>query len=354
MQSSPLVERRASLFPSAWPALFLVLATPPVFGAELTATAINAAEPSGKSSLSAEALTPLGVRLEVLLARADFSPGEIDGKFGENATKALRAYEETHHLQSSSGLTDDAWRELANDSAPVLERYTIAEKDISGPFLHKLPRGLEQMKNLPRLPYTGPRQALAEKFHMSEQLLAALNPGQRFDRVGTTIIVADTSGPNANHPTKAARVEVDKDRQTVRLFDRSNALIGFYPATVGSEEKPSPTGTLKVTAIDHNPTYRYDPKYHFKGVHSKKPFTIRPGPNNPVGTVWITLSPGEGYGIHGTPDPSKVSKTQSHGCVRLTNWDAESVANEVSKGTPVDFVDQPRSSSTFRPINPKL
>jgi lipoprotein-anchoring transpeptidase ErfK/SrfK len=354
MQSSPLVERRASLFPSAWPALFLVLATPPVFGAELTATAINAAEPSGKSSLSAEALTPLGVRLEVLLARADFSPGEIDGKFGENATKALRAYDETHHLQSSSGLTDDAWRELANDSAPVLERYTIAEKDISGPFLHKLPRGLEQMKNLPRLPYTGPRQALAEKFHMSEQLLAALNPGQRFDRVGTTIIVADTSGPNANHPTKAARVEVDKDRQTVRLFDRSNALIGFYPATVGSEEKPSPTGTLKVTAIDHNPTYRYDPKYHFKGVHSKKPFTIRPGPNNPVGTVWITLSPGEGYGIHGTPDPSKVSKTQSHGCVRLTNWDAESVANEVSKGTPVDFVDQPRSSSTFRPINPKL
>jgi lipoprotein-anchoring transpeptidase ErfK/SrfK len=204
------------------------------------------------------------------------------------------------------------------------------------------------------LSYTGPRQALAEKFHMSEQLLAVLNPGQRFDRVGTTITVADTSGPSASHPVKAARVEVDKDRQIVRLFDRSNALIGFYPATVGSEEKPSPTGTLKVTAIDHNPTYRYDPKYQFKGVHSKKPFTIRPGPNNPVGTVWITLSPGEGYGIHGTPDPSKVSKTQSHGCVRLTNWDAESVANEVSKGTPVDFVDQQRSSSTFRPINPKL
>ena len=356
MQSSALarVEGRASLFACAWPVLFLALAATPVFGAELTAAAINAAEPSGKSSLSAEAPTPLGVRLEVLLARADFSPGEIDGKFGENATKALRAYEETHHLQSSGGLIDDAWKELANDRAPVLERYTIAEKDISGPFLHKLPRGLEQMKNLPRLSYTGPRQALAEKFHMSEQLLAALNPGQRFDRVGTTIIVADTSGLNANHLTKAARVEVDKDRQTVRMFDRSNSLIGFYPATVGSEEKPSPTGTLKVTAIDHNPTYRYDPKYHFKGVHSKKPFTIRPGPNNPVGTVWITLSPGEGYGIHGTPDPSKVSKTQSHGCVRLTNWDAEIVANEVSKGTPVDFVDQARSSSTFRPINPKL
>ena len=115
---------------------------------------------------------------------------------------------------------------------------------------------------------------------------------------------------------KADRVEVDKTRQTVRLFDKSNALIGFYPATVGSEEKPSPSGTLKVTEIDPNPTYRYNPHYHFKGVHSRKPFTIKPGPNNPVGTIWINLS-ADGYGIHGTPSPGKVSKAESHGCVRL-------------------------------------
>ena len=157
-----------------------------------------------------------------------------------------------------------------------------------------------------------------------------------------TYVVVDTGGENAANSAKAARVEVDKNRQTVKLFDRSKVLIGFYPATVGSEEKPSPTGTLKVTAIEHNPTYRYDPKYHFKGVHSNKPFTIKPGPNSPVGTVWINLS-AEGYGIHGTSDPGKVSKAQSHGCVRLTNWDAERVAREVSKGTPVDFVDDPRS-----------
>ena len=169
-----------------------------------------------------------------------------------------------------------------------------------------------------------------------------LDPGQRFDRAGDSIVVVDTFEQNAANSAKAARVEVDKSRQTVKLFDRSNALIGFYPATVGSEEKPSPTGTLKVTAIEHNPTYRYDPKYHFRGVHSNKPFTIRPGPNNPVGIVWINLS-AEGYGIHGTPDPGKVSKAQSHGCVRLTNWDAERVASELSKGTPVDFVDDPRS-----------
>jgi lipoprotein-anchoring transpeptidase ErfK/SrfK len=127
----------------------------------------------------------------------------------------------------------------------------------------------------------------------------------------------------------------------VKLFDKSNSLIGFYPATVGSEEKPSPTGTLKVTEISRNPTYRYNPDYHFKDVHSRKPFTIKPGPNNPVGTVWINLS-AEGYGIHGTPSPGKVSKAESDGCVRLTNCDVERVAGSVTKGTPVAFVDAPR------------
>lgn len=127
------------------------------------------------------------------------------------------------------------------------------------------------------------------------------------------------------------------------MFDRSNALIAFYPATVGSKEKPSPSGAFKVTEIDHNPNYRYNPEYHFKGVHTRKPFEIKPGPNNPVGTVWINLSAKGGYGIHGTPSPGTVSKAASHGCVRLTNWDAERVASEVSKGTPVDFVGTPRS-----------
>jgi lipoprotein-anchoring transpeptidase ErfK/SrfK len=176
---------------------------------------------------------------------------------------------------------------------------------------------------------------------MSEALLGSLNPGQHFDRAGAAIVVADTA-EKTSKPAKADRVEVDKVRQTVKLFDRSNALIGFFPGTVGSEEKPSPSGTLKVTEISRNPTYGYNPDYHFKGVHSRKRFEIAPGPNNPVGTVWINLS-AEGYGIHGTPSPGKVSKAESHGCVRLTNWDAERVASEVSKGTPVAFVDKGRS-----------
>jgi lipoprotein-anchoring transpeptidase ErfK/SrfK len=315
--------------------LVLACATSSSLGAEMNAATINSAEPSSET-LSKEKLTPAGVKLQVLLDRAHFSPGEIDGKFGENARKALRAYEEAQHLPGSDDVTAEVWSKLAADDRPVIANHTVEEKDVAGPFLHKLPAKMEDMKGISNLSYTSPREALAEKFHMSEDLLAALNPGQRFDRAGDTIAVVDIGTDQS--PEKADRVEVDKERQTVKLFDNSNTLIGFYPATVGSEEKPSPSGTLKVTEIDRNPTYHYNPAYHFKGVHSRKPFTIRPGPNNPVGIVWINLS-GEGYGIHGTPSPGQVSKSGSHGCVRLTNWDAERVAERVSKGTPVAFID---------------
>jgi lipoprotein-anchoring transpeptidase ErfK/SrfK len=316
-------------------ALVLVSVTGSAFGAEMSAAAINSAEPS-KKTLSDTKPTPAGIRLQVLLDRAHFSPGEIDGRFGENAKKALRAYEGAQQLASADDVSPDVWTKLASDGRPVITSYTISDSDVAGPFLGKLPAKMEDMKDIPKLAYTSAHEGLAEKFHMSEDLLSALNPGKHFDRAGETIAVIDPAADQ--NPAKAAKVEVHKNRQTVLLFDNSNALIGFYPATIGSEEKPSPTGTLKVTEIDRNPTYYYHPKYHFKGVHSREPFTIKPGPNNPVGSMWINLS-GEGYGIHGTPFPGKVSKSESHGCVRLTNWDAERVAERVSKGTPVTFVD---------------
>jgi lipoprotein-anchoring transpeptidase ErfK/SrfK len=318
--------------------LLAVLAANPAFAAEISPDAINSAEPS-KKSLTEDKATPAGVRLQVLLDRAHFSPGEIDGKFGENAKKALRAYAEAHQLPSAERPTEEVWKALRADDRPVTSDYTISDKDVAGPFLEKLPSKMEDMKDIPKLGYTSPREAIAEKFHMSEQLLVALNPGKKFDRAGETVVVVDTGVGENGESAKAHRVEVDKTRQTVKLFDKSNALIGFYPATVGSEEKPSPSGTLKVTEVSRNPTYRYNPDYNFKGVRSDKPFTIKPGPNNPVGTVWISLSV-QGYGIHGTPAPGKVSKTESHGCVRLTNWDAERVAASVAKGTPVEFVDR--------------
>jgi lipoprotein-anchoring transpeptidase ErfK/SrfK len=150
--------------------------------------------------------------------------------------------------------------------------------------------------------------------------------------------------------TKAARLEIDKTVQTLQAFDKDNKLIAFYPITAGSTDKPAPSGELKVRTIARNPTYRYNPKYEFKGVRTKEPFTVAAGPNNPVGLVWIAL-PGDGYGIHGTPDPTKIGKTESHGCIRLTNWDALELVGMVSKGTPVSFLGD--DSTTKKPRGKK-
>ncbi|UFX44874.1 L,D-transpeptidase family protein [Bradyrhizobium sp. 41S5] len=320
--------------------VLLLVSAAPVMAAGLDAAAINdAAAPTaklpGRHQVSASV-----AKLEILLDRAHFSPGEIDGKLGENALKALTAFAGANGLSFDKAVTPELWSKLAAASeGAAIVNYAIADPDVKGPFLKQVPAKMESMKDLPALNYNSPREALAEKFHMSEALLQALNPGQRFDRAGDSIAVANVLDAGGSAPV--ARVEVDKTRQTLSTFDAAGKLIAFYPATVGSTEKPTPSGTLKVTAINKNPIYRYNPKYKFKGVKSKKPFTIKPGPNNPVGSIWINLS-AEGYGIHGTPDPGKVSKAASHGCVRLTNWDAQRVAAGVAKGTPVTFVENSR------------
>jgi lipoprotein-anchoring transpeptidase ErfK/SrfK len=280
----------------------------------------------------------LVARAQILLDQSRFSPGEIDAKEGENFTKALRAFAKAFGLPFKSGLPKELWLKLVeNASGPAVTEYQITEDDIRGPFVPDLPAKMEDMKDLPAVPYTSAAEALAEKFHMSEELLKALNAGSSFDRAGETILVANV-GSSSEPPTKAARVEVEKAGQTIRVLDADNNILAYYPATVGSEEKPSPSGTLKVKEIQANPNYRYNPKYRFREIRSAKPFTIKPGPNNPVGSMWIGLS-AEGFGIHGSPEPSKVSKAESHGCIRLTNWDANDLSRRLAKGTPVIFLD---------------
>ena len=313
----------------------------PAAATELKPDAINAASFTGKLP-SEDRISPLAVRVQVLLDRARFSPGEIDGKFGDNVEKALRAFAEANGLPPGRVLTPETWSRLQQTSAePVIVEYTLTNEDVKGPFLDKLPAKLEDKKSLKKLSYTSSKEALGERFHMSENLLAELNPGKKFDRAGDRINVASLSADKQS--SKVARIEVDKGRETVKTLAADGTLIAFYPASVGSEQKPTPSGTLKVVSIEPNPTYRYDPKFKFRGVESTKPFTINPGPNNPVGTMWIGLS-ADGYGIHGTAEPSRVSKTESHGCVRMTNWDVERLAKSIRKGVEVRFVEAKQAS----------
>ena len=311
----------------------------PAAAASLDAVAINSAEYPAKRAAD-DRMDAAVVKIQVLLDRARFSPGEIDGKLGENAQKALKAFAEAKGLPSDKLPNPEIWKALASGGEDtVIAEYKLSEKDVKGPFLEKLPAKMDDMKDLKALGYVSPREALAEKFHMSEDLLAALNPGKKFDKAGEAIFVANVLNTQAK--LTVGRIEVDKSAQTVRAFDPAGALVAFFPATIGSDEKPTPTGSLKVVSTDANPNYRYNPDYKFKGVKSTKAFTIKPGPNNPAGSYWIGLS-AEGFGIHGTPNPSKVSKTESHGCVRLTNWDVGLLGSNIKKGTPVVFVDQPQ------------
>jgi lipoprotein-anchoring transpeptidase ErfK/SrfK len=254
---------------------------------------------------------------------------------GANTRKALIAFQRAHALPETGSPDKAVWDQLGEAAAEhALMEYTITPNDVAGPFEPKIPPTLEGKAQLERLSYTGPDELLAEKFHMDKELLNRLNPGKRFDQARTTIRVANVERPE---PAKAGRLVVDKKVQGVFVFDRQNSIIAFYPATIGSSEMPSPSGTAKVTEVVHNPTYRYDPaKLHFKEVKTRRKLKINPGPNNPVGLVWIELD-NPGYGIHGSPHPSAISRQRSHGCVRLTNWDAVDLAKLVSKGILVEF-----------------
>lgn len=272
------------------------------------------------------------VRIQTLLDRAHFSPGVIDGHDGENVRKAVAAYQRANNLQEDGVPSDALLAHLEHaDSSEALVSYVLTDADVAGPFVD-VPQSMQAQSRLDALGYENAAEAIAEKFHMDVDLLAALNPNADLTRAGVEIVVANAGGGlNA----QVARIEIDKAALTLRAYDANDQLLAFYPVTIG--EGNTPTGELEVTAIAFDPTYNYDadnlPAFN---DNSGRRFTIQPGPNNPVGLVWIALNR-PSYGIHGTPNPQLISKTSSHGCIRLTNWDAVELGQAVQAGVKVEL-----------------
>lgn len=279
--------------------------------------------------------SPEVAALQVYLDRSGFSPGVIDGQIGSNVRKALAAYEQSTGERIDPNDTDAIMNRLVSTGGLPIKQYAITEEDVAGPFIASVPTDYSEKALLDNMSFTSPAEMLAERFHMDEGYLRAINPNADFSRPGTVIKVMETG---SNLKEKVTRIVADKNLKQVFAYDASGGLVAAYPATIGSQATPSPSGTHTVERIAIDPNYTYNPRINFKQGENDQVLTIPPGPNGPVGTVWIALSKPT-YGIHGTPEPSSIGKTESNGCIRLTNWDARELAGMVEQGVVVEFVD---------------
>ncbi len=284
-----------------------------------------------KPAPTSEAGRPDMLALQVLVDRAGFSPGEIDGRGGANTDKAIDAYERT----TGSRIADL----VAASQEPPTITYTITAEDASAPLTPSIPRDMMAKARLKRLGYTSRLELLAEKFHASPALLKRLNPRLQLG-AGHQIVVPNVKVVSASEgrPLADIVVHVSKSISTLWVTDAAGKAFIHAPVTSGSEHDPLPIGEWTVTGVSRNPSFNYNPDLFWDADPSHSKAKIAPGPNNPVGVVWVDISKPH-YGIHGTPEPSTIGHSESHGCVRLTNWDALRVAAVVGKDTKVVFVE---------------
>jgi lipoprotein-anchoring transpeptidase ErfK/SrfK len=299
----------------------------------LTAEAVNAAGKDGAAAAKPGMAQVL--RTQIMLDRAHFSSGEIDGMTGSNLRQAIIGYQKAKGIDGGGAMNAATWTALNADSADALTTYPVADADIAGPF-QPVPEDMAEKAKLTALGYESAIEALAEKFHASPALLKRLNPGKDLAKAGEQIVVPNVEGTEPL--PKGGKIVVDKSSRTLTLLDTSGKAIAQFPASTGSEHDPLPVGNWKVTGISKNPTFHYNPKLFWDAEAGEKKATIPAEPNNPVGVAWISLSKPH-YGIHGTPVPASIGKTQSHGCIRLTNWDVTALTASVAGGTDVVLQD---------------
>ncbi|RZG44548.1 L,D-transpeptidase family protein [Acinetobacter wuhouensis] len=279
---------------------------------------------------------PVYARAHVMLNNSHASPGAIDGSSGMNTLKAIASFQQMNGIKPTGELTKETWDALIakQGNKPAFVEYTLTDADLKGPYAASIPRDYALQAKMKGLYYTRVTEMLGEKFHMDEDFLKKLNPKATFKKAGEKIIVTNIRN---DLPENIHLIVAHKGAKQLYLFNAQNQMVGSFPATIGSSDTPSPTGTYKVTGVAPNPWYGYSPSNFLQG-NNRKPLSLPPGPNGPVGNIWIGLSK-KSFGIHGTPNPSAISKTASHGCIRLTNWDANDLGRKVKSGVTVKFLE---------------
>ena len=257
------------------------------------------------------------IKIQGLLNYNHHSVGAVDGRFGGNVIKALQVFQERHGLEVNGQMNPETWAKLTENetltSQPVLVNYRLTKEDVT---LISHPKGQQ---------FTSVLEAVAEKFHMSQGLLLRLNPDTPLEE-GNTILVYNPYQPNEQ---EIHRVTAVKSKNLLYAYNDKDELVASYPTTMGSVYKPSPEGEYKVLSRIKDPTYNRD--------FSNEDSVLPPGPNNPVGRVWIGINK-PSYGIHGSPNPERISRQNSSGCVRLTNWDALGLYGTIEEGAKVEFL----------------
>lgn len=271
---------------------------------------------------------------QVELHRRGFSCGSIDGVMGPQTAGALRAFQRAAGI-AESGSLDPATRESLLLTAPALARHVISAADLGE--LRPLPTTWLGKSEQPVLAFATALEQAAERYRASPRLLRRLNPQADWDGILPGITVDVPGVERAAIDRFAARLVIRLAARELQATDADGRIIAHFPVSIARSMEKRPVGELRVTVVIADPNYTFDPEVFTESAEGRqlgRKLILPPGPNNPVGRAWIGLDR-PGYGIHGTPDPEKVGRTESHGCFRLANWDAVTLLRLAYVGMPV-------------------